>query len=412
MLHHPETIQPRSGVGAIPRSDSPLEFPARDQRALGTNAGFASAAELSQKFRYYLQSLACKLLPDEKITSCHKFKVPNETYIRVLFDPTNESVTVKNLITCDRRNICAVCAAKLTERDRNELLLAISHSGFRAVMFTYTLSHHQGESLKTVLGKLKDSYKFLKAGRRFEDLKKDYGMIGSIRSREVTVGQNGWHPHIHEIVLLNASTTDDDLARLEDKIKSLWDNAVNKFQGSASWEHGVDMKIGDDELHEYVAKNGHEPIECKWTLEHELVKSSAKHGRAGSRNMWQVLADYGDGDEKSGDLFQEYAANFKGDHPLRWSDGLKETIGIIGGEEVEREFAELAEESMIELAELNDHQWSVIVETDNRAELRKQARSGDRALFQEWLRVIGVPQYIHIDLNEWLDRPPKRKEYD
>lgn len=406
------TQTPRSEVGAIPRSDSLLEFPATAKVALGTNAGFASRAEQSAEFRYYLQSLAAELLPDEKVAQCHKFKVPTANYIQVLFDPTNESVHVKNLVCCDRRNICAVCAAKLTERDRHQLMLAISHSGFRAVMFTYTLSHHAGERLQMVLDKLKDSYKFLKAGSRWEKLKKIYKIAGSIRSREINVGSNGWHPHNHEVILLDPDVTDEQLERLFEEIRVLWDNAVSKFDGYASWEHGVDMRIGDDELYSYVAKWGHEPVDTRWTLEHELVKSGSKHGRSGSRNMWQVLADYGAGDKLSGELFREYAIACKGDHPLHWSDGLKETIGLIGGEEVEQEFAELAEEQMTELALLNSEQWAVVVATENRAELRKQARSGDRKLFQAWLLGIGVPVFIHVYLNEWMDRPPKRKEYD
>jgi hypothetical protein len=431
MVAHSATNLPRSRVGTIPRSDSlPLSiekelttlraaeekinandnFPARAKRALGTNTGFASTAQRSTEFRYYLQKLACELLPGEKINICHKYKTPNEEFVKVSYDPEHETVHVKNLMCCDRRNICAVCAAKITEQDRNELLIAIAHSGYRAALFTYTLSHHLGENLHTVKNKMTDAYRFLKSGRIWQDIKERYKVVGSIRSQECNYGPNGWHPHIHEVMLFDASITDEQLSALEFEIKNRWDKAIERFDGWASWENGVDMKIGDDELHEYVAKNGHEPVDCKWTIEHELVKSDKKLGRGKNRNMWQVLADYGDGDKHSGELFQEFAWNWKGDHAFQWSPNLKAIIGIVGGEEVDQELLDQAQESHVQLAELNEYQWAHIVKTENRGELRKQARCGDREQFQAWLKSIGVPQFIRINLNDWLDRPAKQWE--
>lgn len=315
----------------------------------------------------------------------------------------------KNLIHCERRNICPICAEKLSEQDRRDMLYAISYSGYRAVMVTYTLQHNRSNSLEEVYGALKNAFKFFKSGRRWQEIKESLEIVGCIRTREFTYGENGWHPHIHELFIIPDTIEDFQINVLTATLKSLWKISIDQVGKNASWDHGLDIRIADDEIYEYVSKHGREPVTPHWTVEAEMTKTTVKVARDGGRNVWQLLNDYGEGDSQSGALFAEYGRETKGDHLIQWSAGLKDWLGLCGDESTDAEIAEmLSEQTESEYVSLTPEQFRVIVHADRLGEVLEIAGTGDLAFLWKYLYWLGVPKVDHVDLKKIMDSPPVR----
>src|SRR5690606_2958938 len=76
--------------------------------------------------RFFLQSQARELLPDERVAVCLRKLRPVTKTVDVLYSPEVKKAHYKGLITCARVWLCPVCAANITERRREELTAALS----------------------------------------------------------------------------------------------------------------------------------------------------------------------------------------------------------------------------------------------------------------------------------------------
>lgn len=160
----------------------------------------------------------------------------------------------------------------------------------------------------------------------------------------------------------------------------------------ASWDHGVDLRATSQDVQDYVAKFGHQPIVTNWGIEHELTKQPVKRGKHGGRTPSQLLADYGVGDIKAGRLWQEYAMSFKGKKQLVWSKGLRDFLGI-GIETPDDEIASTIPDGSEVLTRLSPAEWKAIRKADLRGELLDAAVEMDVSAFRRWLSA---------KLEEWL----------
>jgi hypothetical protein len=273
--------------------------------------------------------------------------------------------------------MCPICAAKISERRRVELTQAIAHTDLVPALVTFTLQHNQGDKPGLLLGALLDSYRFLKGGRKWANFVSDVGWLGSIRSLEVTYGDNGWHPHLHVLAFFKAGSILDGVA---DFLKSRWVGILERHERTATLIHGVDFRSANTAVAGYVAK---------WGLEHELVKSAVKiaRGRNG-RTPTQLLLDYVDGDEKAGALWQEYARAFKGKRQLVWSRGLRDLLGL-GKEETDEGIVQREEEAAVLLAQLTLKQWRVVLAHNARGELLEVANSGEAGAVLAFVDYLG-----------------------
>ena len=87
-----------------------------------------------------------------------------------------------------------------------------------------------------------------------------------VTNYEVTVGQNGWHPH-HHILVFSDKKLDDDFFQLRDDMARHWINCCKKSGlPLPSMEHGLDLvyrKTAQQVVSQYL---------CKWGVEHEMTK--------------------------------------------------------------------------------------------------------------------------------------------
>ena len=116
---------------------------------------------------------------------------------------------------------------------------------------------------------------------------------------EVTHGANGWHPHLHVLVLASGdlSGRKSGFPRLRAKITCVPlargpERQLCRISGQSAAAAG-----------DYVGKFG---------LAEELTLQGKKAGRRGGRTPWEILADACGGDGRSAKLWAEYARAFRG----------------------------------------------------------------------------------------------------
>jgi hypothetical protein len=216
------------------------------------------------------------------------------------------------------------------------------------------------------------------AGRKCdpEGIRGRIGYIGMIRATEVTVGlANGWHPHIHAIVLVGGRTTgeraekrvtgtfepsENALAEWQQHWRSVWVSALQainpKWRPSDDCDradcpcggkgHAIDFKRLETErdakdLGEYIAKtqDGKQPAL-------ELARADLKTALGENVTPFELLFRIGDviggvpEEEASGigslewnlAKWHEYERATKGRRAIEWTRYLRQMLGIEGGD--------------------------------------------------------------------------------
>ena len=326
--------------------------------------------------KFWMQSLARELLPDERVAECLRVIAPFQSRVLIAQNTATKRAHYRNLVICCRVWQCPICASTITEARRKEIATALEISGLYPILVTYTIRHKTGDSLPMMLAAILEAFRALKSGKAWQEFSAENSWIGSIRSLEVTHGGNGWHPHVHELALLetpNTSASEDSMNRF---LRQHWISALKRQGKDASWERGVDISTKRGRIVEYVAKYGHEPIATGWTETHELTKAPVKVGRKEGRTPMQLLADYGTGDKVAGKLYVEYSNAFKGRKQLVWSRGLKERMGIKNDkddEQIMKDFEAEGEPMM----SLSREEWTKVIRSNRRAELLQVANEGN-----------------------------------
>jgi len=353
--------------------------------------------------KYWLQSCARELLPDERVSHCLRYHAPNKTTVEVHKARESKTAFYKGLQVCGSVWQCPVCASRISEERKRELLAGIQAWHGSMVMVTYTLSHHKGMKLFDIVNAELEAYRALKSGGAFQSLQKEYYWDGSVRTIEITHGENGWHPHIHELVFVSNGKTKilDSVftGGLKSSIFRLWKKALNHRNYGADYTHGLDVTTAKDTVADYIAKWGKEPINPEWSVSSEITKQPVKQARKGGKTPTAILFDYGEGVQGMGKLWREYAYAMKGRNQLVWSRGMRDKLGI-GKEKTDGEIAADVPADSILLASLNRDQWKIILKGDFRSDVLFHAANDDEATFNQWLGNM---------LEEW-DRPEVTRE--
>lgn len=351
--------------------------------------------------RWALQSAAREIVNRERVSWCFRRVAFDWALmrpfkdVRLMFSQAVKRAHYKNLMVCGSVWMCPICAAKITERRRADLGNAIARTALRPVLVTFTLSHNRKDKLKDVLKVLTKSYNQTRAGRPWELFKARSNIVGSVRALEVTHGANGWHPHLHVLFFVRG---DANAAALKSFFWERWNHFLTRNNGSAMYEHGVDVRLAREDVADYIAKFGHEPLKAvtRWGVEHELTKSPAKLSRGDAgRSPLQLLADYTGGDKQAGALWKEYALTFKGQRQLVWSKGLRAMLGL-GTEKSDAAIAKETREDAILLASLPLDVWRVVLGNDARGELLEVAHSGNADNVCQFLERLGVRELNKI----------------
>lgn len=330
--------------------------------------------------RYFLQSVSKRALPSERVSTCLRNKINKETDVSVYQHRESHKAFYGGLMVCGSVWSCPVCSAKVSERRRLELKLALDEhkkNGGQVAMMTLTFSHSYDDKLKDTMRKFTKAMTRFRSGKRYKSVMDDIQSIGSIRAFEITYGMNGFHPHVH--ILLFYEKKRLSLKRVEKELFLLWRKACKANELETKENYGLTLQ---DALKakDYVTK---------WGLDQELTKSHVKKGKQGGMTPFDFLRKYGETEQDWYlHLFQDYYFAVKGKRQLHWSKGLKEKFNL-GEDKTDEELAKEKTEKADLLGTLEFYQWKMILKLDKRSE------------FLSWVEKIGLDfalEKIKMDL--------------
>lgn len=419
-------VAPRSGLG------NTTNFPA-SQRGSGAKPTFprkrrvkvdpslwqeridqAEAERLQKRFR--LLDQAQRVLPEDKhLAACMRApqKYPKQApFVDLMWDAGNNSAGYRKLCRCANGKLCAVCAAHLGEKKREEAaagVLANTDRGGWLGFMTLTASHSLEDELDDLIERFDAAYNDMRTRRPYRAALDAWGGGDNVKfiiAWEITWGPlYGWHYHRHIIVFVldqSKMTMEPDefsqIARVE------WTAAAAR-QGLRTNEHGFDFAPTRGAVADYIAKWGHEPEARPWGVEDEATKAHSKSARvviSGAKKHvhltpFQMLALLDEGithvyGHDLAALFRAYAKATKGKPQLRWSRGLRAALGL-KKEKTDEELLEEGSETSVCLGKIKRKHWREgILANDARADLLLYVRkvAGDFDKVAAWLALLGV----------------------
>lgn len=351
----------------VPLTQSKGTPAAVDPALLGKITKLQSAR--SARFeRFALQDAARELLPNTRVATCLRSRISKITGVQVFLNKTRLVAQYGNLARCGAQWTCAVCAAKISEHRKNDLKQGMDYhkaKGGALLLLTLTNSHDCHDKLESLLTGQKKALASLWGDRRTKAIFASIGRVGQINAKEVLHGNNGWHPHNHILLFIDAALSPDELAETREKLAVAWINCCKKAGlPLPNMENGVDLQDGS-RAEAYITKYGREP---RWDMQHEMVKGHIKKGRAGGRTPFDLLRSAAEGDKQAGFLFQEFAREFKGVPQLTWSRGLRRMLKV-ANEKTEAEIVAETDKDAEMMLELDVELWRAVVKDGQRANL-------------------------------------------
>jgi len=367
--------------------------------------------------KYAMQSEAQKVLSGQtysrgkkehsyRVTRCHRHPYTrlHNPGVDVVHYPDNDRYGFGNLLSCGSTWHCPVCSPKITEFRRAELDAAIRKviaAGGEIAMITLTYPHSIDLPLTDSLDQFYKARDRLTSSQAFKRIMKGVTALGKVFSTEVTVGQNGWHPHLHMLVLCEKKSP-DILPQLE-RLRDYWANFVRKVGLGEINEHGFDVRNGDYAA-EYVAKYGHEPEAFTWGASHELAKSATKVARGENVSPFGLLELLSEraaleigtrtlAPEEIAGLFLEYATRFQGKQQLIWSPGLREKLGL----EADRTDEQIAEDEAARevVGTFSLEEWQHVLRLNGRGQVLALVRKYGPAALPRILAMLPTMKAKH-----------------
>lgn len=338
--------------------------------------------------RYALQSVAREWLPDHGVVNCHRRPARRDLPVEVWHSPGRDGregrACFGALQTCQSPWADPVCAGAISDYRRKELRHGLGvhrGAGGSVHLVTYTARHNERTGLSAILRALLRAVRAMRKRRDFIALRRLHGHVGSVRATEVTLGNNGWHPHFHELWFGDASDAGVGLA---DELRRRWmaalaDQGLDGLPGVAADVREASMTVDD-----YVTKYGRDRT---WDVDAELAKAIAKRGHGNSLMPFDLLR-YGligqDAEvyQWARERYAEYVTATKGRSSMHWSPGLRDKLGI--GEVTDGDISGGVDLVGAVLGCIGHGDWRRIIANDARLEVLAAAATG------EWLSVQAV----------------------
>jgi len=203
----------------------------------------------------------------------------DDVEVALYHDPEGgHRVGFHGLMTCDSPWICPVCSPKLGAQRGEALGRALAHfhaAGLWVAHAVLTVQHTRGMPLSEVFEALSRAWRRMTKSREFRP---HWSGLGYARGVEVTLGPNGWHPHIHLALVI---PPDRDPYALEEALWEAWSGAVLEVGWAPSSRGAYSYQVARTEadireVGRYVSKAG-----SGWGLGPEVAGGARKQGRGG-----------------------------------------------------------------------------------------------------------------------------------
>jgi hypothetical protein len=211
----------------------------------------------------------------------------DDVEVALYHDPEGgHRVGFHGLMTCSSPWVCPVCSPKLAAQRGEALGRALAHfhaAGLWVAHAVLTVQHTRGEALADVFGALADAWRRMTKSREFRPY---WSGLGYARGVEVTLGPNGWHPHIHLALVI---PPERDPYALEEALWEAWSGAVVEVgwapssRGAYSYQV-VNTEADVREVGRYVSK-----ASSGWGVGAEVAGGARKESKRGGMSPFQLL---------------------------------------------------------------------------------------------------------------------------
>ncbi len=305
--------------------------------------------------KWQLQSVARLALPQHRIHTCMRHLRSDRREVQVRQSQKSGKAYFAGLMSCGSVWTCPICAPKIQAVRAQEVRAAIDAWSGSVVLITQTVPHKVRDALKPLLEAFTLALRKFKGCKGYTRAQVLHGISGSIRALEITDGSNGWHPHAHTILFLDAPNV--SLDDLRATLFPLWESATRRAGFDCLSPKAFDVQDARA-VRQYVTKLG---TEYEWGPEHELTKAHSKRGHGSSLTPFDMLRRYLEAPDDGRLLarFAEFAYCFHGKRQLVWSDGLKKRLLGTEGLTDEQVAASIGECDPV-LTTITLQEWKVI----------------------------------------------------
>lgn len=317
---------------------------------------YVDARRIRHRLRHHLRSLS----GNQHVNTCGVYVLETGAGIA----EKDARYYYVGLVTCGKIWLCPVCSAKIRARRAAEiqtiLTVALNYykeDGYVVKMVTLTARHHMGHSLSHLVKAINTNFRRnVLSGNVWISRAKRIGYVGMVKSVEILQGTNGWHPHLHCLLVLKpvapSSPVDPDAPKRrgrKPRAQRSFEEELDEFKVwlATQWR---DFFLSDRELYKGNAPSLDVGVHWRdvdnpeagaiyvskvqeWGAALELARSDLKVGtrKQGDLKGWTPfeLAERhrltSDVDEQSRlrQLWHEYQLAIKGTHAITISPALR-----------------------------------------------------------------------------------------
>lgn len=345
--------------------------PSGAERRLGTTEVAFCTTEVAfwqddyRRRLWITQKALWSITQNKTLAGCHRWRAPGarDASLRWRGEGTARWASLQDSHSVWGSPVSAAAIQGLRAAETTTAIQNWTEKPGHSVQFlTLTLRHRKSQGLTELWDALSYCWQSVigtsawKGGIRQLGDKAEFSISHFIKSVEVTVGKNGWHVHMHALLLTERRLSELELAKLRGKIFARWSRAAErKGLDAPSDEHGADLRqagTGQDaeDVAGYVAKG------MSQSLGAEVSGGLGKIARKGSRTPFQILEDIGldqqRGEEPEAEdvaLWLTWERESKGRRQMTWSKGAKDALGI----------ADLTDEELVEAGEAAVESWTI-----------------------------------------------------
>ena len=324
-----------------------------------TRTKISPEANQRRKDRYLLRSGLQAKTTKRRLCNCGRARLSNAFTPTLRANVQTGSAYLAGVQRCGYAQYCPICGAKISNVRAGEIGKAVEQAfllDHGVYMLTLTLPHEKHHSLKELRTLISGAYKHVNSGRAWLTDVADYDILGQIRAFEVTNGvfkqlyDNGWHPHLHLLIFTDKVLSNPEA--LHSSLLARWQKyIVGKGYEKPTQTH-LDQITTQAGVGRYLSK-------IAVNIGNELTRSDLKTGRKrGGATIWDIAwGALATDDPALWALWFEWESAMDGVQLCRWSNGLKQYLGI--NELTDQEIAE-QEEAFTHSRSLTEEEWKAL----------------------------------------------------
>ena len=342
---------------------------------------------IGQAYKYEDMPGEEKKSPIFRVINCGRDKIGSKTDVEIWKSNKDGECNFHKVQVCGSVWTCPVCSAKINRVRQDQIQRC--YNAFEqqeqsdCMMITFTIRHGISDQLSDTLSMMKEAFRLLQRTSIYKEIaghtitrQKDgqkilkrvpslYDFVGRISATEMTHGRSGWHPHMHQLWFFDRTLTSTEIESLRAGLFSAWEACCTAVGLPAPMEFYKGKALGVDirralSAAQYLAKFG---SERQWGPERELASAHSKKAKLSGRTPFQILFDSMQGDEKSDELFVDYAYATLGKHQLEFSKNLRirlNELGVNDLDQTDEEISATLEEESVQQGTLSDAEFRAL----------------------------------------------------